>query len=180
MRGRAFKFAAAILYVAMLNGCASQPAAQSAAVPQSLERTLESQGYIALPLRRLRIGVETVSLRINGKTGLFVLDTGASLTIIDRSRLGKFNIAQNAPLSSTNAIGAGGSVVVSSYPVRSIGFGSNEFDIKRISSADMSAVNASFTKDTGLSVDGVLGHDVLSHFGAVIDLGQGRLFLRRP
>lgn len=180
MRGHAFKFAAALLCVAVLNGCASQPAAQSTSAPQSLTQTLESQGYISLPLKRLRIGVETVTMRLNGKSGIFVLDTGSSLTIVDQSRLGKFGIDPRAPLSSTTAVGAGGGVVISSYGLRSIGFGNNEFDIERISSADMSAVNASFAKDTGVRVDGVIGHDVLSHFRAVIDLGQGRLYLRRP
>lgn len=179
---RSFTARAVLTAAALLAACASLPNAsgEPPITAQTLSEALAASGYSSIPLKRLRIGVETVALRINGQMGLFVLDTGASLTVIDSRRLAKFGIDSGAPLNSTTAIGAGGGVLVSSYGVKTIGFGNHIYSIDRISAADMSAVNASFVKDTGISVDGVLGHDVLSHLDAVIDLGSGRLFLRKP
>ena len=90
---------------------------KAAAYAQNIGSLLRSEGYIAVPLRRIGSGLDTVKLGINGAQGTFLLDTGASNSVIDTRAVPKFKISSRDLRGSDVAIGAGGEVRLSSYRV---------------------------------------------------------------
>lgn len=161
-------------------GCATQAQSQSsAASSQSLSRLLLAQGYMPVPLRRVGNGLDTVTMRVNGSAGTFLLDTGASNSVIDSRLLPKFNISPQSLRSSDRAIGAGGDVRISSYTISGLSFNRQNFPLREISAADISSVIFAFQRDTGIKLDGIIGQDVMISFDGVIDTKSRTLFLRQ-
>lgn len=141
---------------------------------------LRAQGYIAIPLRRIGAGLDTVRLGINGTQGTFLLDTGASNSVIDTRAVPKFKITSGDLLGSDVAIGAGGDIRLSSYRVSGLMLQSQNFPFAYISATDLSNVVSAFARDTGIKLDGIIGQDVMIAFDAVIDTQNRTLYLRRP
>jgi len=161
-------------------GCATQAQSQSSAVStQSLSRLLLNQGYMPVPLRRVGNGLDTVTLSINGAAGTFLLDTGASNSVIDSRLLPKFRIAPQNLRRSDTAIGAGGDVTLSSYSITGLTFNRKNYPLREISTADISSIISAFQRDTGIKLDGIIGQDVMISFDGVIDTKSRTLFLRQ-
>src|SRR5690606_12206334 len=52
----------------------------------SVDQAMCLLGFSAVPLRQVQPGQHLVEATINGREGLFVLDTGANVTVVDRAR----------------------------------------------------------------------------------------------
>ena len=180
------RFAVAAIAAFALAGCASAnthdnaATSQGPAYTQNIESVLRAQGYIAVPLRRIGTGLDTVKLGINGAQGTFLLDTGASNSVIDTRAVPKFKITSGDLLGSDVAIGAGGEVRLSSYRVSGLTLQGQSFPFSYISATDLSNVVSAFARDTGIRLDGIIGQDVMIAFDAVIDTQNRTLYLRRP
>ncbi len=173
----------ALIFIGALafTGCATQaqsPLPRSNAA-QDLDSLLRAQGYTAISLRRVGNGLDTVSMRVNGAMGTFLLDTGASNSVIDQRALSQFRISRSSLLRSDTAIGAGGDVTLSSYAISGLTINGRDFGLKQISAADLSSVISAFGRDTGIRLDGIIGQDVMIGFDGVIDTKSRTLFLRQ-
>ena len=87
--------------------CPTSPGGAKPAAP-TLAQWAKGQGYVAIPLRRVASNHQVVEVTINGKPALFLLDSGAAGTVIDRAQLGAFQIGP--ALRSGDGVGAGGSI----------------------------------------------------------------------
>lgn len=158
----------------------SAPQTQTSALSQDIGSVLRAQGFIAVPLRRVGAGLDTLKLDINGVKGTFLLDTGASNSVIDKRAVTRFNISPLDLRGSEVAIGAGGEVSLSSYKITGLTLQNQTFPFSRISATDLSHVVNTFAKDTSITLHGIIGQDVMIAFDAVIDTEKRTLYLRRP
>lgn len=172
---------------------ASQTGAQTAEAPQAsalgpqviraeirpnpeLDAFLASQGYRPVTMQKLRTGHETLSVTINGITGLFVLDSGASASVVHYASREKFTLTETVGMAR-DATGAGGAVRMTPYSVATMQVGDVEVPHNRVIVGDLTGVVAALRTASGVEIDGVIGQDILTRFRGVIDVGAQRLYL---
>ncbi|MEO7002645.1 MAG: retropepsin-like aspartic protease [Ktedonobacterales bacterium] len=96
----------------------------------------------------------------------FALDTGASISLIDRSLAQRLGLADAGPVEHISGIG--GSEQVIPVQVKDWSLGSIKLPNVAISSGPITNLSSDG------NIDGLLGSDVLSHFGAItIDYNAG-------
>lgn len=136
-----------------------------------------------IPLKFLSIegtGIHLlISVKINGKKANMLVDTGASRTVFDINRIGKFTGKKKFGKNEQLSTGLGTNTMQSHNTVlKKIQLGKIEilnFDAILL---DLKHVNESY-QHLGLeNIDGVLGGEILAGFKAVIDYGKKVLKLR--
>lgn len=133
-------------------------------------------GFAAVPVREVSTGHHLVEATINGRPGEFVLDTGANMTVIDRSHLARFGLS---PVSGDlgGAIGVGSGGRASRVPVDSFAIGPVRIRQGRVVSSDLGQLLRVLSEASGRSVDGIIGQDVLGEHRAIIDVERPMLYL---
>lgn len=117
-------------------------------------------------------------VKINGKSALVIVDTGASRTVFDRTEIGQYlkkeSIAENDRLST----GLGTNSMQSQFVVLgSFSLGKVKIENYNAVVLDLGHVNQTYTAIGLKSVAGVLGSDVLVSMNAVIDFKKKSLTL---
>ena len=122
-----------------------------------------------------------ISITINGKPAILILDTGASRTVLDETRITEFVNHQNIEKHDRFSTGLGTNTMESKKAVLGrIEIGLVVIENYEAAILDLSHVNQSYQK-LGLDpVDGVLGSDVLVDYNAVIDYEKKELILVTP
>lgn len=160
----------------LLIGCAERsrkPEAVSGSTPY--DSIMQAEGYDVLPLFKTRTGHITVSIQVNGKPCVFLVDTGGGATLIDISKKEKFQLGPQTIRDYAAGIGSATPLV------RTTGvFVINGTKIRNDSLflMDISYVNAEFKKTRSRQVDGVLGTDFLEKHKAIIDYSRSALYLK--
>lgn len=136
----------------------------------------DSSLYASLPLKIPRPDrpLVLVDVLVNSrKTCQFVLDTGASQTVISPG------LADEMGMTSTpgsTLVGAGGAVTSSSGILRSLRIGEASMDNVSVMVSD---VFSALHQAVGSIMDGILGYNVLKRFRLVIDYPNGIVEFRR-
>src|SRR5262245_4652341 len=120
----------------------------------------------------LKANLIVVDTKIDGVSKRFVLDTGASATVIARE------LAKELALKSIekhSARGAGGDVEVSLVAVKSLDVGGAVVHDVTCAASDISGIE----ERLGGHIDGVLGFNFLSRFKLTIDYKAKKLILDR-
>lgn len=140
---------------------------------------------VRIPIRLLKIEQNgchpIVSAKLNNKTIRMVIDTGASQTVFDKTRI-EDRLGKDA-LEHIKILSAGlGTSKMKSMLVRikklqlgDMVFSENDFVV-----LDLSHVNKSYVMMKMKPIDGVIGGDILKKAQAVIDYGKKELVLRMP
>ena len=139
---------------------------------------LEQQGFTAFKLTKLPTGHETVEATINGRSGIFVLDSGAGRTVVRHDRLAKFGLA--AADSAEEGAGAGGSIAITSHAVESFVLDKQVVPLKQVFGTNLDSGATRLKGATGVEIDGVIGQDVLSGYAGIINIGASELYLKLP
>ncbi|MCM5662569.1 retropepsin-like aspartic protease family protein [Galbibacter mesophilus] len=144
---------------------------------QSLKKFLSERGYIKAPLTYTKTNHFEVVAKINGITGRFILDTGASNTCIGFDCVEHFKLETEA--SEIKAAGAGATNMLTQISKK------NSIEIEgwsrkkiKIVLFDLTHVNSALTIHDALPVHGIIGADVLKRAKAVIDYNKKTLFLK--
>ncbi len=132
---------------------------------------------ISVPIRILRIDNDGFHLQIvvtlNRKRARLLIDTGASRTVFDKSRIHIYTEKKHFEKTPHLSTGFGTDrLETHSTEIKSVKIGT--LDIKDFEAIllDLSHVNASY-ESLGLKpIDGVLGCDILKKYKAVIDMGK--------
>ena len=133
-------------------------------------------GFTAVPVREVVTGHHLIEATINGRTGDFVLDTGANMTVLDRSHLLDFAIQPGTgDVGGAVGIGGGGQA----RRVRIDGFSIGGIDLRqgRIVTSDLGALLTTLGRASGRTVNGIIGQDVLKEHRAIIDVARPMLYL---
>lgn len=147
----------------------------------SLSQFLTSQNYHEVRLRKLPTGQMGLAIFLNNMPGLFILDTGASITVVDEKQKDLFKLQLTLPEEGFNSgAGAGGSgLAVYSADNNKLQIGDLFFEPFKISAMDFGHVNTGL-QQLGIQevIHGVIGADILEPRQAVIDYASKCLYLK--
>ena len=165
-----------IFIAVMLSGCTDRSGKTDIATATTpYDSIMQADGYEVLPIFKTRTGHITVTLQVNGKPCVFLVDTGGGATLIDLSKKDQYGLEVQALRDYAAGIGS------ASPLVRTTGvFGINGKEIRNDSLflMDISYINAEFKRNRSRRVDGVLGTDFLEKHKAIIDYSRSALYLK--
>ena len=134
-------------------------------------------GFTAIPLRSARTtGHHLVSVSINGREGVFVLDTGANVSVIDSDHAGYFGLG-GGRASAGGAVVLGGPNAARQVGIESLSLGGVPIRQRRMVLTDLGPLGDALAPLAGGAVHGLIGQDVLKEHRAVIDVERPLLYL---
>jgi predicted aspartyl protease len=120
-----------------------------------------------------------IAITINGIAAVVILDTGASRTVFDETRIVQLVGAQYVEAHDRLSTGLGTNTMESKKVVlNTLQIGTLVLENYEAAVLDLSHVNQSYQKLGLAPVDGVLGSDVLVDYYAVIDYDKKELRLK--
>ncbi|PQJ31162.1 hypothetical protein BST92_04145 [Nonlabens arenilitoris] len=143
----------------------------------SLKKTLESRGYQSHIIRLSeKSGHIITKATINGETGRFIIDTGASATCINQELSEKYQLTSE---EMNQQIGtASGSLIpqIAHHNIMQLG---NWIDNDcSLLTMDMSFINQALKAEGMRSIQGLLGADFLIKSKAIIDYSGKKIYLK--
>ncbi len=145
---------------------------------KSLKKYLKTKKYTTVSLVLTATNHFEVTAKINGVSGRFILDTGASNTCIGIDKIDFFNLISEA--SEVKAAGAGATemkTLVSNKNKMQLGKWKKRKH--KIMLFDLVHVNEALTNHKALPVDGIIGADILKKGKAIIDYDKKLLYLKK-
>lgn len=134
-------------------------------------------GFTAVPLRRTSAtGHHLVEARLNGREALFILDTGANLSVVDEAHARAFGLSDRGARPGAG-MAIGGSVSARQVPIESLELDGVAIRQRRIVVAHLGNLTAAMGPLAGGDVHGLIGQDVLNEHRAVIDMDRPLLYL---
>lgn len=144
---------------------------------ENLHEVLKKEKYKKIKFKVTKTQHLSIKAKINGVSGSFILDTGASNTCIGFESIERFELS--AKKSKTKASGAGGTGMatqISSQNSLQLGNWKNKgFTIVIF---DLSHVNEALQSYKAKPVHGIIGADVLLEGKAIIDYYNHYLYLK--
>jgi hypothetical protein len=113
-------------------------------------------------------------INIQGKEGIWVLDCGASVNVIDSSYAAEQGLVFEGPIK---AQGASGVVNIYYVTLPKYSLGSIQFQKQKVVAMNLRSL---FQKALGLDVVGILGYDFLSRFVTKIDYAKETISFYHP
>ena len=154
------------------------PSATAAADADALAATLGPEVYAIVPLRRSAGPHLEAIARINGITGRFLVDTGAQITVVNSTSLGKFHLAAvKTGVRVYGAVGGPGETIQAALASR-LQLGPCEASPFLLGVSDLSALNQGRPGHESAPFDGIIGADVLQTFSFIVDCNGLRLYAR--
>jgi predicted aspartyl protease len=145
----------------------------------SLRKLLLKKNYTAVPLVLTATNHLEITAKINGVTGRFILDTGASNTCIGLDKIEFFNLVSKE--SKIKAAGAGATDMHTMVSKKNtIEIGDWRKKNLKIVLFDLMHVNKALTNHDVVPVDGIIGADILKKAKAIIDYKKRYLHLKQP
>ncbi len=144
---------------------------------KSLKKYLEVKKYTRIPLAFTATNHFEVSAKINGISGRFILDTGASNTCIGIDKIEFFQLISET--SEIKAAGAGATEMETLISNKNkVQLGNWKKNKQKIVLFDLVHVNEALTNHKALPVDGIIGADILKKGKAIIDYDKQCLYLK--
>lgn len=121
----------------------------------------------------------SVKAKINGKVAHLIIDTGASRTVFDLNRIGKFVKSHNMKENGRLSTGLGTNTMKSQVSeLKRLELGSMHISNYKAIFLDLSHINVSYV-NAGLNpIDGVVGSDILHDHKAIVDYNRLELILK--
>lgn len=137
-----------------------------------------------IPFKILNIDNEgfhlLIKVYINRKVARIIVDTGASKTVFDKTRIEKFVTERNFDVHEKLSSGLGTNTMQSQTTrIKKITIGEIQIEEYTAVLLDLSHVNHSYDQIGLAPVDGVLGSDILLQYRAVIDYEKKVLKLKQ-
>ena len=143
----------------------------------SLKKFLKGKNYIKVPLVLTATNHFEIVAKLNGITGRFILDTGASNTCVGFDKIEFFNLTSQE--SKIKAAGAGATNMETLISTKNkIEIGDWKKNKLKIVLFDLVHVNEALTTHKALPVDGIIGADILKKAKAVIDYRKSCVYLK--
>ncbi len=144
----------------------------------SLHKLLDKKKYSSVPLVLTETNHFEIRAKINGVSGRFILDTGASNTCVGIDKAEQFLLSSRA--SEIKAAGAGAREMETMISDKNtLKIGKWKYKKLKIVLFDLVHVNEALIEHQALPVDGIIGSDVLKKAKAVIDYGSKKVYLKK-
>ena len=142
----------------------------------TLNKFLKDSGYISVKLNFLKTKHYSLTATINGKSGRFILDTGASSSCICTSLENNFNIISKETIEKASSATSEISTTKISKN-NTIQIGKWKDKIKFIT-FDMNNINHVLSEKQIDPIDGIIGADLLIKSKAIINYNTNKLHLK--
>lgn len=144
---------------------------------KSLKKFLKIKNFTCIPLVMTATNHFEISAKINGITGRFILDTGASNTCIGLDKIQYFGLVSKD--SKIKAAGAGATNMETQISTKNIiEIGKWSKNKVKLVLFDLVHVNEALISHNALPVDGVVGADILKKGKAIIDYDRKCVYLK--
>lgn len=145
---------------------------------KSLKKFLKAKNYTQVPLVLTATDHFEIIAKINGISGRFILDTGASNTCVGLDKIQYFElVSKNSKIKAAGAGATNMETQISTKNIVEIGKWSQE-KVKLVL-FDLVHVNDALISHNALPVDGVIGADVLKKGKAIIDYDKKCVYLKQ-
>lgn len=143
----------------------------------NLKTFLLGQGYIKAKLKLTKTNHFEIKATINGVKGVFILDTGASNSLLGVHNAKNFNLTIED--SEIKATGAGASNMTTQISkINAIKIGKWKKQKMPIILFNLTHVNEGLLSQNAKPVDGIIGADILKKGKAIIDYEKKYLYLK--
>jgi len=143
----------------------------------SLHDFLQYKGYQVLALERSKYGSLRIKGQLNREEAVFLLDTGASHTVIDLA------FAKKAQLDMELSSQLGGGIGTTTAQLHRLAL--QEFTLSGFKVSDLELLamdlgisNEAFLNDEDAPSDGILGTDFLEKYAAIIDYETAHMYVK--
>ena len=144
---------------------------------QELKELLTRYNYVRVKLKSTKTNHLELKAKINGVSGRFILDTGASNSCVGFNDIETFKLF--AEDSKIKAAGAGASdMLTQSSSKNDIKIGKWNYTKLNLVLFDLSHVNTALINHNSEAVNGIIGADILKKGKAVIDYNDKYLYLK--
>jgi predicted aspartyl protease len=144
---------------------------------EDLQEFLKKKGYTKCKLKLLKTNHFQIKATINGKTGVFILDTGASSSLIGTHKTSEFNLLpEDSEIKATGAGASNMSTQISTVDTFKIGRWKKQQ--MPIILFNLTHVNEGLISQDTKPVDGIIGADILKKGKAIIDYQKKYLYLK--
>lgn len=135
-------------------------------------------GFSAIPLREVEPGHHLVEATVNGRTGAFVLDTGANVTVVSASHAERFGLSSSGPSRGLGGVlRPGAAVNARQITIEDFRIGTVAVRQDAVVVADLDQLLTALGRVSGADVAGIIGQDVLGEHRAIIDVARPMLYL---
>ncbi|MEM6262837.1 MAG: retropepsin-like aspartic protease [Bacteroidota bacterium] len=146
---------------------------------QTLQRFLTLKGYQHIFLEQNGAGHYQITAQLNQVNTSFIIDTGASRTVIDHERATVLGLISED--DSLQAAGLGGREMKTRISHDNLlTIAGMDIPSVVITLLDLSHVNYALESFGDIPVDGVIGLDILHDLKAVIDYGNSVMYFQNP
>lgn len=143
---------------------------------ERLSSLLRKKGYIRIPLTKVASGHYICTVTLNGVSGLFIVDTGASHSCVAWNKETLFKLTATATDQQAATASSQG-VDTKHSEGNHIQLGSWERQNQDIVLIDLSSVDTALEQFEVAPVDGIIGGDLLHKAKAVLDYRRNGLYL---
>jgi tetratricopeptide (TPR) repeat protein len=117
-----------------------------------------------------------IKVKINGREGTFVIDTGSGFTVISKEAARKFGVSEIARGGKSQGVGGSGKFQIVYGLIRSLDIGEARL---RMIPCFIRSFHTSLERPANERADGFLGLSILSHYTTELDYKDGVLRLNR-
>lgn len=142
-----------------------------------LKDFLLNQGYTKVKLHLTKTNHFEIIAKINGEKGLFILDTGASDSLVDIDSIEKFNLSVE---DSEVKVAGAGAINMDSKISKKNKIKIGKWSHKKVVLVlfNMTHVNTALKNQNANPVNGIIGTDLLKKGKAIIDYDKKYLYLK--
>lgn len=145
---------------------------------ETLQEFLLERDYVKIKLKLTKTNHFEIKATINGVTGLFILDTGASSSCVGFEAIDTFKLKVKD--SEIKAAGAGAIDMSTQLSKKNkLKIGKWKRDKVSLILFNMTHVNTALISHNSKPVDGIIGADILKKGKAIIDYDRKYLYLKR-
>jgi len=143
----------------------------------TLRKFIEAKNFYRIPLFKLATGHYMFEAKVNGVSGDFILDTGASTSCLGFAYSAHFSLVQED--SEIKAAGAG-AIDMPTLMSRENTFAIAKWSRKNMDFVlfDLSHINEALIQTGGDPIHGIIGADFLKTHRAVIDYGRNCFYIK--
>jgi hypothetical protein len=140
----------------------------------TLNKFLKRKGYSSVKLIFLKTKHYLIEAKVNGVSGRFILDTGASNSCVCTTLENNFNIISKETIEkASSATSEISNTKISKNNTIQIGKWENKINLITF---DMSHINHALNEKKINSVSGIIGADILKKSKAILDYNQINLY----
>ncbi|NNC50148.1 MAG: clan AA aspartic protease [Flaviramulus sp.] len=144
---------------------------------ETLQEFLHEKGYAKVKLHLTKTNHFEIKVKLNDKTGLFILDTGASNSCVGFEAIEVFNLkVKDSKILAGGAGATNMETKMSSQNKVKIGKWKNDKVVLVL--FNLTHVNTALINHKSNPVDGIIGADILKKSKAIIDYEKKYLYLK--